>query len=378
MNQRGKVVAVPDGKPGAINLQMSGSLLGIPQPVTRPLVGNAVAGFHFQPNINDQIITLNEMRGWSTGSTSVADPALMSTMLGGESQILHADGRMAYWQNGTGGSIGLTTLYSDLSGVTITVDHNQLVRINQQVGILEIDGTTIIPGDPFTGALNGLLSIGGDPFDGTSSGHFVGAAGGTVFAANVTSAYTGDMINLEQHGVSLLKVSVGGNVTAKGNMAVSGTLDVTGAATMHSTLDALGALTAHTTLNVTGATVLASTLDFAGHLTATGSAPGLSAVGAQFSGVAITGNDAAGTVSMTGSTTVNQYQFYSVATVTFASAYPVGYTPRVTLTGNTASFVCAVTSVSRTGFTINLTVICGTATTTFGACSINYQVISTH
>lgn len=317
MNQRGQVINT-QGNPtgGEIDLQMTGSLMAIPNPVSRPFLGSAAqpvqgltpAGFHYGTQLNDEVISLSEMRGWASGSACVADPANLPTLAPGESQILSTDGRMFYMQNGVGGALGKTFLYSDPSGVQITVDSTQRIVINPVVGVLEIDGNTIVPGDPFSGAVQGLLSLGGAPFDGAGSGHFTGAAGGTVIAMNLTSAYTGDLENLQVNGVSKYKISKAGDLTVAGATILSGTLNVTGLAT-------LAALTATGVVNlgsVSNAVNVAGALNVTGLATLNG---GLSTVGITTGTLTVTGSSSLGAATMTGTMTWSSMSLTSAPSI---------------------------------------------------------------
>jgi hypothetical protein len=60
----------------------------------------------------------------------------------------------------------------------------------------------------------GVLNIGDAPFDGTSTGHFAGSSNGTYLDVNAASTFTGNLLDLQSAGTSLLKTTYQGATTA--------------------------------------------------------------------------------------------------------------------------------------------------------------------
>jgi hypothetical protein len=77
----------------------------------------------------------------------------------------------------------------------------------------------------------GLLSLGDGPFNGTTAGYFKGHASGTYFATNASSAYDGDLVNLQVAGDSKFKIDKDGVITSGGSFTTTGNFTQTGSAT---------------------------------------------------------------------------------------------------------------------------------------------------
>lgn len=75
-----------------------------------------------------------------------------------------------------------------------------------------LNGKIWVPDTPGATANFGLVSLGAAPFDGTTSGFFVGNAGGTHLAFNALSTFTGNYIDMQQIGVSKFIVTAAGSV----------------------------------------------------------------------------------------------------------------------------------------------------------------------
>lgn len=79
-----------------------------------------------------------------------------------------------------------------------------------------------IPVAPTATANYGLLSLGSGAWDGSTSGFFAGNSAGTVFAINVPSANTADLISAQAAGTNRFKVDYKGNITASNQSADAG------------------------------------------------------------------------------------------------------------------------------------------------------------
>ncbi len=150
------------------------------------------------------------------------------------------------------------------------------------------------------------------------------------------------------------------NITGGG--VIGGTLNVSGLSTLGS-LTVSGVATFNGTLTVNAAATFNGTLTVNGHIITGGSTPGIAANAAAGTGasVGITGNDTAGTITITTGTI--GLATGSLATITFATAY--GATPVVTMSPTNASAAMFATYLTPTtaSFDINAAVAPGISTT---------------
>jgi hypothetical protein len=83
--------------------------------------------------------------------------------------------------------------------------------------------------EPSATANYGTLSMGTGPFDGSTAGKFAGNASGTDIAINHAANWTGDLLNFQVHGVTVLENSV---LNTAGSSIFSVGSGLTGSATL--------------------------------------------------------------------------------------------------------------------------------------------------
>lgn len=85
---------------------------------------------------------------------------------------------------------------------------------------------------PVWSASQGLASFGDGPWDGRSTGFFSGSTTGTGIAGNMSSGFTGNLMDLQLAGSSKASVTYQGNMTLAGTVTTSSLLPIAGTTTV--------------------------------------------------------------------------------------------------------------------------------------------------
>lgn len=135
--------------------------------------------------------------------------------------------------------LGHTHAHSGLSGLSAD-DHTQYHNDSRgDLRYLKLTGGTLsarltLAAAPTATASYGLLSLGSGPFDGSTTGFFVGAAAGTVIAANQASGGSANFLDFQTAGTLKFRVTKDGNTMTPflSNLSGTATIDLPSAGSM--------------------------------------------------------------------------------------------------------------------------------------------------
>lgn len=234
-------------------------------------------------------------------------------------------------------------------------DHNSLVSLVGQVKVkVNKSGGAIQVGDPI-----GLSATPGIGRKLTGSGYIVGyametldVASGEIMVLIRPGYYTSPMSDILQGST----LSVTGDATIGGNLSVSANLNVSGATTLTS-LTVTGDATVQGSLTVAG-DIETRNITVNGHIITAGDVPqvavgiaaGQTAPGNPEPVVAVDGNDAAGTISIT--TGAQNTANGVLAHITFAEAFSGSYKVVLSASNDKAGLLRVHTIKTATGFDI--------------------------